>query len=186
MNMDINCSTNDPYATVQLFHSKDFASYTERTLSPEKLHLNKQVFTLLNLDVKDAGQYNCKATDRQQTIEWPSSHGLLFLSQGKLPDITLDPPRPIVVQQGQTGKVTCQTVGWSVSKLLWKKRSNSGDQTVPDSKVVHVLDKTENMVKAVLTITNAQTQDSGEYKCVLTAFSKQDYKIANIRVDGNL
>ena len=81
MNIDINCSTNDPYATVQLFHSKDFAKYTERTLSPEKLHLNKQVFTLLNLDVKDAGQYNCKATDGHQTIEWPSSHGLLFLSR---------------------------------------------------------------------------------------------------------
>ncbi|PFX21499.1 Leucine-rich repeats and immunoglobulin-like domains protein 2 [Stylophora pistillata] len=184
MNIDFNCSTNDPYATVQLFHSKDFATYTERTLSPEKLHLNKQVFTLLNLDVKDAGQYICKATEGQQTIEWPSSHGLLFLSRGKLPDIILDPPRPIIVQRGQTGNVTCQTVGWSVSKLLWKKRSNSGDQTVPDSKVVHVIDKTENMVKAVLTLTNAQTQDSGEYKCVLTAFNKQDYKIANIRVDG--
>ena len=105
---------------------------------------------------------------------------------GKLPDIVLDPPRPIIIQQGQTGKITCQAFGWSVSKLAWKKRSNSGDKTVPDSKVTNVVDKSENLVKATLTFTNAQSQDSGEYKCVLTAFNKQDYKLANIRVDGKL
>ena len=103
-----------------------------------------------------------------------------------LSDIILDPPRPIIVQQGQTGKITCQAMGWSVSKLAWKKRSNSGDQTVPDSKVTNAIDKSENLVKATLTFTNAQRQDSGEYKCVLTAFNKQDYKLANIRVDGKL
>ncbi|CAH3045161.1 unnamed protein product [Pocillopora meandrina] len=184
MNFDFNCSTNDANATVKLLFAADFVNYNERTLSPEKLHLNKQVFTLLNLGVKDGGQYRCKATDGKKTIEWPSTHGLLFLSQGELPDIILDPPRPIIIQQGQTGKITCQAIGWSVSKLAWKKRSNSGDQTVPDSKVTNVIDKSENLVKVTLTFTNAQRQDSGEYKCVLTAFNKQDYKLANIRVDG--
>ncbi|XP_066017569.1 matrix-remodeling-associated protein 5-like [Pocillopora verrucosa] len=183
-NIDFNCSTDDANATVKLFFAADFVNFNERTLSPEKLHLNKQVFTLLNLGVRDGGQYRCKATDGKKTIEWPSTHGLLFLSQGKLPDIVLDPPRPIIIQQGQTGKITCQAFGWSVSKLAWKKRSNSGDKTVPDSKVTNVVDKSENLVKATLTFTNAQRQDSGEYKCVLTAFNKQDYKLANIRVDG--
>ena len=103
-----------------------------------------------------------------------------------MPDIILDPPRPILIQQGQTGKITCQTVGWSVSKLTWKKRSDSGDQTVPVSKVTNDVDKNKNIVKATLTITNAQPQDSGEYKCVLTAYNKEDYKLANIRVDGRL
>lgn len=83
MNIDFNCSTNNANATVQLFHSRNFITSTERTLSPEKLHLNKQVFTLLNLGVKDSGQYKCKATDGQQTIEWPSSYGLLFLTEGR-------------------------------------------------------------------------------------------------------
>ena len=105
---------------------------------------------------------------------------------GKLPDIVLDPSRPIIIQQGQTGKITCQAIGWSVCKLAWKKRSNSGDKTVPDSKVTNVVDKSENLVKATLTFNNAHRQDSGEYKCVLTAFNKQDYKLANIRVDGKL
>lgn len=111
---------------------------------------------------------------------------MLCYLTGKLPDIILDPPRPIIIQQGQTGKITCQALGWSVSKLAWKKRTQSGDQNVPDSKVTNVVDKSENLVKATLTFTNAQPQDSGEYKCVLTAFSKQDYKLANIRVDGKL
>ncbi|XP_022807789.1 vascular endothelial growth factor receptor 2-like [Stylophora pistillata] len=183
MNIDINCSTDDTNATVQLLHSQSFGPFTERTLSPEKLHKNKQVFTLLNLSVKDAGQYRCKATDGQQTIEWANS-GYLFLTPGILPDIILDPSKPIIILQGKTGKITCQAVDWSVSKLSWKKTNDSGDQPVPDSKVEDVIDKTNNIVKAILTITNAQPQDSGEYKCVLTAFSKQNYKLTNIRVDA--
>ena len=82
-NIDFNCSTDDANATVKLFFAADFVNYNERTLSPEKLHLNKQVFTLLNLGVKDGGQYRCKATAGKKTIEWPSTHGLLFLSQGR-------------------------------------------------------------------------------------------------------
>ena len=111
---------------------------------------------------------------------------MLCYLTGKLPDIILDPPRPMIIQQGQTGKITCQALGWSVSKLAWKKRTDPGDQNVPDSKVTNVVDKSENLVKATLTFTNAQPQDSGEYKCVLTAFNRQDYKLANIRVDGKL
>ena len=83
MNFDFNCSTDDANATVKLFFAADFVNYNERTLSPEKLHLNKQVFTLLNLGVRDGGQYRCKATDGKKNIEWPSTHGLLFLSQGR-------------------------------------------------------------------------------------------------------
>ena len=111
---------------------------------------------------------------------------MLCYLTGELPDIILDPPRSIIILQGQTGKITCQANGGSVSKLTWKKRSDSGDQNVPDSKVTTVVDKFENLVKATLTFTNAQPQDSGEYKCVLTAFNKQNYKLANIRVDGKL
>ena len=111
---------------------------------------------------------------------------MLCYLTGKLPDIILDPPRPIIVQQGQTGTITCQARGWSVSKLAWKKRSDSDDKPVPDSKVTNVIDKSENLVKATLNFINAQLQDSGEYKCVLTAFNKQNYKLANIRVDGKL
>lgn len=83
MNFDFNCSTDDANATVKLFFAPGSANYNERTLSPEKLHLNKQVFTLLNLGVSDGGQYKCKATDGKENIEWPSTHGLLFLSQGR-------------------------------------------------------------------------------------------------------
>ena len=82
-NIDFNCSTDDANATVKLFFAADFVNFNERTLSLEKLHLNKQVFTLLNLGVRDGGQYRCKATDGKKTIEWPSTHGLLFLSQGR-------------------------------------------------------------------------------------------------------
>ena len=80
MDFDFNCSTNDANATVKLFFVADVVNYTERTLSPKKLHLNKQVFTLLNLGVKDGGQYRCKATDGKENIEWTST---LLLSRGR-------------------------------------------------------------------------------------------------------
>ena len=77
---DFNCSTNDANATVKLFFAADDVNFNERTLSPKKLHLNKQVFTLLNLGVKDGGQYRCKATDGKENIEWTIT---LHLSPGR-------------------------------------------------------------------------------------------------------
>lgn len=82
MNAIINCTTDEANATVKLFYSKNFVTYQERALSPEKLHLNGQVFTLLNLGVNDGGKYRCTATNHQQTINWPSSFGILFVTRG--------------------------------------------------------------------------------------------------------
>ncbi|KAJ7377514.1 Hemicentin-1 [Desmophyllum pertusum] len=50
--------------------------------------------------------------------------------------------------------------------------------------VTNVIDQADNLVKAILTITNARPEDGGDYKCVVTAFNKQDYKLTSIRVDA--
>ena len=113
-----------------------------------------------------------------------SSKVLCYIT-GNLPDIELVPSRPIIIMRGQNGQISCKAKGATVSKLQWKKLvTSSREESVPDSKVTNIINKTQNFVEAILTITNAQPQDTSDYKCVLTAFGKQDNKLIRIRVDG--
>ena len=84
LNMVFNCSTDDPNATVSLLFSNNFGfSWTEKTVTANKLTKEGQVFTLLNLIVSDAGSYACKATNQSgQTIQWPSLTGMLLIGSG--------------------------------------------------------------------------------------------------------
>lgn len=111
----------------------------------------------------------------------------LMCFTGQLPDhFKLVPEKPIIVLQGGTGQILCEAEGVSVSKLQWKRKTTSSgiEQSVPDNMVTNVVDQAENLVKAILKITNAQPQDTGEYKCLLTAYGKQDRKLTSVRVDG--
>ena len=81
--VDYNCTTDDPNATVSLLHSKDFGfSYNVFPVTPNKLLLRKQVFTIVNLVLADGGTYKCRAMDQSgQTIESnPGSN--LFIQKG--------------------------------------------------------------------------------------------------------
>ena len=111
----------------------------------------------------------------------------LMCFTGDLPDyFELIPEQPIIVLRGGTAQIICATEGVPVSKLQWKKVSSSSvEQSVPNNMVTDVQDKANNLVKAILTITNAQPgQDNGTYKCVLTAYGKQADKRIRVRVDG--
>ena len=58
---------------MSLLQSKDFGfSYNVISVTPNKLLLRKQVFTIVNLILSDGAHYKCKATDQSgQTIEGP-------------------------------------------------------------------------------------------------------------------
>jgi len=84
MNEDINCTTDEPSATVRLLHQPTFTYWVERTVTPNKLILRGQVFTLLKVNVNDGGRYNCKATYKNQTIRWPTVYGMALIGHGKL------------------------------------------------------------------------------------------------------
>ena len=81
--MDINCTTNELSATVKLLRQPTFTNWVERAVKPSKLILRGQVFTLLNVIVSDGGRYKCKATYKNETIEWPRGV-LAVISRGKL------------------------------------------------------------------------------------------------------
>ena len=83
LNMNVNCTTDEPSATVKLLHQPSFSNWVERVVEPSKLILRGQVFTLLNVIVSDGGRYKCEATYKNETIEWPTG-ALALIRPGKL------------------------------------------------------------------------------------------------------
>jgi len=97
----------------------------------------------------------------------------------------LKPEKPVIVLKGQAVNVTCESEGVSVTKLQWKKQTDSGDVSVPEDIVTIAKDRSTNRVRAILRITNAQVEDGGVYKCVLRVFEKTGYRFTRIVVDSN-
>ena len=93
------------------------------------------------------------------------------------------PNKSIYVLQGQSGQVTCEAEGSSVSTLKWEKQQdNKSYAAVPDSQVNITKDAN---VRAVLKIANAQFSDTGTYKCTVSVPpNKSDYKLIKITVKG--
>ena len=96
----------------------------------------------------------------------------------------LIPNKSIYVLQGQSGEVTCEAEGASVSTLKWEKQQDDKSYAaVPNSQVN--ITKDSNYVRATLKITNAQFADSGTYKCTVSVPPNQsDYKRTKITVKG--
>lgn len=82
----IDCSTNDEDASVSLVQKNHpLGAFTERKLKANKLSRKGQVFTLLNIDLKDAGLYACEASNQgSRIIRWPPGTGYLILFRGKV------------------------------------------------------------------------------------------------------
>ena len=96
----------------------------------------------------------------------------------------MKPNKPIHVLQGQSGEVTCEAEGPSVSTLKWEEQQDDKSYTaVPNSQVN--ITKDTKYVRATLKITNAQLADAGTYKCTVSvAPNLPDYKVTAIKVKG--
>ena len=112
---------------------------------------------------------------------------ILNFSAVKEPKLEFIPNKqPIYVLQGQSGEVTCEAEGPSVSTLKWEKQQDDKSYAaVPNSQVN--ITKDANYVRAVLKITNAQFADTGTYKCTVQYQpNKSKHKETNITVLGRL
>ena len=98
----------------------------------------------------------------------------------------LKPNKSIYVLQGQSGEITCEAEGPSVSTLKWEKQQDDKSYAaVPNSQVN--ITKDANYVRATLKITNAQFADTGTYKCTVSVPPNlSDYKLTKIEVKGML
>ena len=109
------------------------------------------------------------------------------VSTAEEPTLEFKPNKqPIYVLQGQSGEVTCEAEGPSVSTLKWEKQQNDRSYAaVPKSQVN--ITKDANYVRATLKITNAQFADTGTYKCTVQyPPNKSDYRVTTITVLGRL
>ena len=96
----------------------------------------------------------------------------------------LKPNKPIHVLQGQSGEVTCEAEGPSVSTLKWEKQQDDKSYVAVPKSQVNVTKDTK-YVRATLKITNAQIADTGTYKCTVSVPpNKSDYKVKTIKVKG--
>ena len=111
--------------------------------------------------------------------------GLHIFFAATLPGhFVLKPNKSIYVLRGQSGEVTCEAEGPSVSTLKWEKEQDDKSYAaVPNSQVNTTEDA--KYVRATLKITNAQFADSGIYKCTVSVPpNKSDYKVIKIDVNG--
>ena len=96
----------------------------------------------------------------------------------------LIPNKSIYVLQGQSGEVTCEAEGPSVSTLKWEKEQDDKSYAAVPNSQVNVT-KDAKYVRATLKITNAQFADAGTYKCAVSVPpDKSDYKLTKIEVKG--
>ena len=98
----------------------------------------------------------------------------------------LKPNKSIYVLQGQSGEITCEAEGPSVSTLKWEKQQDDKSYAaVPNSQVN--ITKDTKYVRATLKITNAQFADTGTYKCTVSVPPNlSDYKLTKIEIKGML
>ena len=96
----------------------------------------------------------------------------------------LIPYQSIYVLQGQSGEVTCEAEGPSVSTLKWEKQQDDESYVaVPNSQVN--ITKDTKYVRATLKITNAKSADTGTYKCIVSVPPNlSDFKLTKIEVKG--
>ena len=96
----------------------------------------------------------------------------------------MKPNKPIHVLQGQSGEVTCEAEGPSVSTLKWEKQQDDKSYAAVPKSQVNVTKDTK-YVRATLKIRNAQLADTGTYKCTVSVPPNLlDYKMTAIKVKG--
>ena len=93
----------------------------------------------------------------------------------------MKPNKPIHVLRGQSGEVTCEAEGPSVSTLKWEKQQDDKSYAAVPNSQVNVTKDTK-YVRATLKITNAQFADT---ECTVSVPpNKSDYKVTAIKVKG--
>ncbi|XP_074620056.1 neural cell adhesion molecule 2-like [Acropora palmata] len=184
--MDFNCTTDDPAATVTLLHNQGFGPLTERPLTPNKLILDGQVFTVLNIAISDGGQYACRATDQSETTI-TSRRLFRVLQRAQLPkQFGLVPSKALIMMQGQNQSIICQALFEKFPfSLTWEKQTSPGLYVSVDPSMIK-RDQSNQMVRAVLRIRNAKLSDGGIYKCKVTVKHVSTFKLTSVRVKGKL
>ena len=98
----------------------------------------------------------------------------------------LIPNKSIIIVQGQSGSIACESKGAGVA-LKWEKKIAGNTYASVDSSLVKdESDSSTATVRLTLKITNAKLSDGGDYKCTVTLRQLSDFKLTKIDVKGGL
>ncbi|XP_068720911.1 vascular endothelial growth factor receptor 1-like isoform X1 [Montipora capricornis] len=172
LNASIDCTTDDPNATVTLLHFGE-----ERPLRENKIVLNEQVFTVLDLTVSDFGPYKCKATSQSGSSHTMRNNIFVIVLKEKIPCCPTLFPESKVLLSGEDANFTCRVnlQENDQGKYLifkWYKEEGNTFVEVPADETSRFNDSS-----SVLMIRNAKATPEGGilYKCKMWYKGRPSY-----------
>ena len=112
---------------------------------------------------------------------------VLFI-QAKLPrDFGLVPNKMLIIMtQGQSQSIICQAREEPFPfDLTWEKQTSPGSYVSVKPSMVK-RDRSNQMVRAILTIANAKLSDGGTYKCTVSVKHLSDFRLTSVQVERKL
>ena len=111
---------------------------------------------------------------------------VLFILAQLPRDFGLVPYKALIITQGQNQSIICQARQEAFPfDLTWEKQTSPGSYLSVNPSMVK-RDRSNQMVRAILTIANAKLSDSGIYKCTVAVKHKSTFKLASVKVKGKL
>ena len=92
----------------------------------------------------------------------------------------------IIIMQGHSQSIICQALSEGFPFILtWERETSPGSYVSVNSSMVK-RDQSNQMVRAILTVTNAKLSDSGIYKCTVAVKHLSNIRLTSVQVKGKL
>ena len=112
----------------------------------------------------------------------------LFIDLAKLPrEFGMVPAyKALIITQGQNQSIICQARQEAFPfDLTWEKQTSAGSYASVNPSMVK-RDRSNQMVRAILTIANAKLSDGGTYKCTVSVKHLSNFRLTSVQVKGKL
>ena len=111
---------------------------------------------------------------------------VLFILAQLPRDFRLVPYKALIITQGQNQSIICQARQEAFPfDLTWEKQTSAGSYASVNPSMVK-RDRSNQMVRAILTIANAKLSDSGIYKCTVSVKHLSNFRLTSVQVKGKL
>ena len=111
---------------------------------------------------------------------------VLFIVAQLPRDFGLVPNKALIMTEGQNQSIICQAREEAFPfDLTWEKRTSAGSYASVDPSMVK-RDRSNQMVREILTIANAKLSDDGIYKCTVSVKHRSTFRLTSVDVRGKL
>ena len=111
---------------------------------------------------------------------------VLFILAQLPRDFGLVPYKALIITQGQNQSIICQARQELFPfDLTWEKQTSPGSYVNVNPSMVK-RDRSNQMVRAILTVANAKLSDTGIYKCTVSVKHLLNFRLTSVQVKGKL